>query len=118
VRSGTYSVHNGSTRLPEIPDVPYLDVDAAVSKDGRTVTLFVVNRSQDRDIATRLNLAGVSQGAQGEAKVLSSRDLYAGNDEEHREAVVPISRAFTAGPKFEYTFPRASLTALTIPASR
>jgi alpha-N-arabinofuranosidase len=118
VRSGTYSVHNGSTRLPEIPDVPYLDVDAAVSKDGGTITLFVVNRSLNRDLATRLNLAGVSRGAQGEAKVLSSRNLYSGNDEEHREAVVPVSRAFTAGPVFEYTFPRASLTVLSIPASR
>ena len=118
VHSGSYSVRNGSTRLPEIADVPYLDVDAAISKDGRTITLFVVNRSLDRDIATRLNLDGVSQGAHGKAAVLSATNLYAGNDEEHREAIVPISKAFTAGPKFEYTFARSSLTVLTIPALR
>ncbi len=37
---GSYSVAQGVDRLPEIASVPYLDVVAALSQDGRRLTLF------------------------------------------------------------------------------
>ncbi len=116
VESGSYSVHNGSTRLPDVSEVPYLDVNAAISKDGNTLTLFIVNRSLDRDITTRLNIAGIRRRTSGQAETLSSSNLYARNDEVHREAVAPVRSQFMAGSSFKYTFPRSSFTRLTIPA--
>lgn len=114
--SGSYSVHNGSIRLPDIREVPYLDVDAAISKDAKTLTLFIVNRSLGRDITTRLNIAGIRKRTPGQAQTLRSSNLYARNDEAHRKAVVPSGSQFMAGSTFEYTFPRSSFTRMTIPA--
>ena len=114
VNSGTYSIANGSGRIPEIADVPYLDVDAALSKDGRKVTVFVVNRSQDADLKTSFSIAGLHPGIEGKAQTLSSADIYAGNNEEEPEAITPQTKFFKAGPEFHYTFPRTSFTVLTI----
>lgn len=116
VNSGSYSIQNGSSRIPDIPDVPYLDVDAAVSKDGHTVTVFVVNRSQDADISTSLRVPGLRAETAGEAQTLSSPSIYAGNDEETPETITPQTRPLQAGPAFRYTFPRTSFTVLTFPA--
>jgi alpha-N-arabinofuranosidase len=114
VKSGTYTVHNGSTRIPEIEAVPYLDVDAAISQDGRTVTLFVVNRSQDRDLTAQLAIPGLRK-ATAQAQTLSAPSLYAANDEMDPEAIVPETKPVPVGPAFHYTFPRASFTVLTLP---
>ena len=115
VSSGTYSIQKGSSRIPDIPDVPYLDVDAAVSKDGRTISVFVVNRSQDTDISTTIWAPGVITGTVGEAQTLTSQSLYASNDEEQPEVVTPQTESFKAGEEFKYTFRRGSFTLLTIP---
>ena len=114
VESGNYAVHNGSTRIPDIERVPYLDVDTAASKDGKIVTIFVVNRSQDRDFDTDLQIAGIRKGATGQAQYITSSNLYEGNDEVSPLAVVPGTRSFSAGPEFHYTFPKASFTVLTL----
>lgn len=115
VNSGYYSIQNGSSRIPDIADVPYLDVDAAISKDGRTVTLFVVNRSQSEDISATLHLPGLSAGTLGEAQTLSSPDLYAGNSDEEPEAIIPQTTQVKAGAAFRYTFAHASFTLLSLP---
>ncbi len=110
VESGNYSVHHGVTRLPEIADVPYLDVTAAASKDNGTVTLFVVNRSMDRDIPTHIGLAGFQPGPRAEVTTLASDDLYAKNSEDSPTAVDLEKREVAAGANFRYQFPHASVT--------
>ena len=47
----SYNVQHGVTRLPETPDVPYLDVAAVLSKNERKLTLFCVNRHLNQDIS-------------------------------------------------------------------
>src|ERR1700730_466836 len=51
VQAEKYDVEQGSARLPSIPDVPYLDVVAALSDDK--LLLFCVNRHLTRDIPAR-----------------------------------------------------------------
>ena len=46
----------GVTRLPDISDVPYLDVVAALNQDGRRLTLFCVNRSLNTDIPANIRV--------------------------------------------------------------
>lgn len=114
VESGSYSVHQGITRVPEIADVPYLDVTATTSADKKHVTLFVVNRSLDRDITTEVSLAGTKVQARAETMTLNSEDLYAVNDETDPEAVVPAKHVANVGENFRYTFPHASVTRVSL----
>lgn len=116
VNSGEYSVHHGVTRLPEIADVPYLDVTATISRDGKQITLFVVNRSLDHDIATDISIPGQRVSTTGQAVMLQSADLYGLNDETHPTAITPKETAFIAGDTFRYTFPHASFTRLALTA--
>jgi alpha-N-arabinofuranosidase len=118
VNSGEYAIHHGVTRLPEIAGVPYLDVTATTSRDGKQITLFVVNRSLDRDIATDIALPGAHVSTTGQATVLQSADLYGKNDEEHPTAITPKEKPFTAGEKFAYTFPHASVIRLSLASAR
>jgi alpha-N-arabinofuranosidase len=117
VESGEYSVHNGTTRLPDIPHVPYLDVTATASKDGRTVTLFVVNRSLSQDIAADISLPGAKKQT-AEVITMQSGNLFARNSEEHPETLTPEKTSFPASDRFQYRFPQASVTRLTIQLSK
>ena len=54
--SPTYSVQGGVTRIPEIPDVPYLDTVAVHTAKG--ISLFCVNRSLNQDLKAEIALDG------------------------------------------------------------
>jgi alpha-N-arabinofuranosidase len=111
----TYNVEKGNPRIPEIRDVPYLDVVAALSESGDRLTIFCVNRDLDRDLATRFRVAGFRAGGQARVSTLAGSSIYDVNDERRPNAVVPFESAIkVAGPEFEYTFPRASVTVVEI----
>lgn len=114
VESGSYSVHQGVTRLPEIENVPYLDVTAASSKDGSKLTLFVVNRSMDRDIPAGISVDGLRPGSRAEVTSLTADDLYAKNSEEEPELVKPETKTVPAGNNFRYQFPHSSVTRIVL----
>ncbi len=118
VESGSYSVHNGVTRLPEIAHVPFLDVTATASKDGRTVTLFVVNRSLNKDIATDISVPGAKRNSNTDAVVFTSASLFNRNSEERPESLTPQNSSFTASERFRYSFPHSSVTRLTVTLGR
>jgi alpha-N-arabinofuranosidase len=81
VDAGSYSVHHGVRRLPEIDAVPYLDVVATLSKDGKTLTLFCVNRSLLTDIPARIRLHDFVSESAATVRLLSSRFITDSNDE-------------------------------------
>ncbi len=114
VASGSYRVHNGVTRLPEIANVPYLDVTATASKDGRTVTLFVVNRSLSQDIDTAITVPGARPDQGSEALTLQSASLFDRNSEERPVSLLPQRSTFASKPEFRFRFPHASVTRLTV----
>src|SRR5262249_10187347 len=78
-----YNVEDGSVRLPTIPDVPYLDVVAAVNDRRDTLTLFIVNRHLTRDIAARISITGFSPAGDGSVETLYASNVYDKNDEAH-----------------------------------
>ena len=81
--SQTYNIENGSTRLPTIKDVPYLDVVAALNDSGDRLTLFCVNRDLTRDLSTRIRTDGfLPKGA-------IAHSLYAANIYERNDEVDP-----------------------------
>ena len=114
VEGGEYTVHNGVSRLPEIPNVPYLDVTTVADKDGRTVTIFAINRSLAKPIAAELAVPGARRDQKAEVTEMISNDLWDENSEERPLALVPITRTVAASDHFRYTFPPASVTRIVL----
>jgi alpha-L-arabinofuranosidase len=109
-----YDVHDGITRIPEIPKVPYLDVVAALNDSKDTLTLFCVNRDLTRDLSADISLNGFVP-ASAKVTTLFSSSIYDQNDELHPEAVRPRSEPITIhSPRFQYTFRHESVTVIQL----
>ena len=110
-----YNVEQGSTRIPTIPDVPYLDVVSTLNEAGTKLTIFCVNRDLSRDITARIDIAGFSSAPLGTVRTLTASSIYETNDEvqpQHihtRESSVSISM-----PGFQYTFPHEGITLIEL----
>ncbi|HEY3414092.1 MAG TPA: alpha-L-arabinofuranosidase C-terminal domain-containing protein [Armatimonadota bacterium] len=113
VKVAQYDVEEGNTRIPNIPNVPYLDVVAALDESGETLVLFCVNRRIDGPISATISVAGFT--GPGKAQTLSSERITDSNNEEHPEAVKPVETdARPAGGKLEFQFPPASVTVIRL----
>lgn len=113
--AGTYGVHNGVSRLPEIANVPYLDAVAALNDNGDTLTLFIVNRHLTRDLATDVRLDGFTSKPVASVETLDAPSIYDGNsDDEPAHVVTARSTAQLHGDRFHFTFPHESVTVLTL----
>ena len=114
-KSGTYSVEHGVNRLPQIASVPYLDVAAAISADGKTLTLFCVNRSIATDIPTKIALHDFAADHQAEISVLNASSLADSNDEVSPDRVKPTeSREAIRPDGWSHVFPHGSVTVISI----
>jgi alpha-N-arabinofuranosidase len=115
--TGHYDVHHGILRLPEIPDVPYLDLMAALNKRGDRLTLFCVNRDLTRDIASTISIAGFEAGAKASVESLFASTIYEVNDETRPEAIVPVeSTVSVERSRLRYTFRHESVTRIELTA--
>lgn len=113
--SGSYAVSQGVNRLPEISSVPYLDVVAALSKDGKTLTLFCVNRSLSANIPANIHLHDFAGSGDATVHTLTSPNVGDANDESAPERVVPVDSADHLGASgWAHTFPHASVTVLSV----
>ncbi len=110
VSGPTYSIDK---RAP----LQYLDASATYNPKTRQIFLNVLNRSKDRNIATRIeNLEGRLAG-QAEVWELNHPDLKATHTFGDDKKVRPVTRAVTIAPTdggFTYTFPAHSLTILRL----
>jgi alpha-L-arabinofuranosidase len=117
----TYSVEHGVNRIPEIPDVPWLDIRAAQLANGN-VALFCVNRSLDRDFEATIAIRGFKPAGTATARTISAPSIYDRNDEDNPEAVsVTIDRVNVGnktGNSTSYTFPHASVVVIEFTPSR
>jgi alpha-N-arabinofuranosidase len=112
--SQTYDVDQGSTRLPKIAGVPYLDVVAAINSSGNKLTLFCVNRHLTRDIETRINLAGF-RPTNATARSIFANSIYQKNDETEPEHIHPRATTLsTESAEFKYTFRHESVTVIEL----
>jgi alpha-N-arabinofuranosidase len=110
----SHDVHEGNARIPEIPGVPDLDVVSALNEAGDTLTLFCVNRKTDEGIRSRVALSHFPV-ASVMASELRASSVFARNDEWRPDAIRPRPvEVEAAGSAFEYEFPPASVTVLTL----
>ena len=109
-----YDVDQGSTRLPKIADVPYLDVVAALNSSGNKLTLFCVNRHLTRDLETKINLAGFRPKS-ATAQSIFAGSIYEKNDEVEPEHIHPQETSIpVASPELRYTFRHESVTVIEL----
>lgn len=106
-----YSVEHGVSRLPEIQDVPWLDVRAALLANG-DLALFCVNRSLERDYHAVISLQGFEPAGAATAKIISAPSIYDRNDEDNPDAVGVTTDHPATGKATNFTFPHASVVVL------
>ncbi len=109
-----YDVDQGSSRLPKIADVPYLDVVAALNSSGSKLTLLCVNRHLTRDLETKIKLTGF-RPTTAAAHSIFAGSIYEKNDETEPEHIHPqeVSWSVTS-PELKYTFRHESVTVIEL----
>lgn len=116
--TGTYSVKGGNPSYPDVSDVPYIDVVATRSKDGKTLTLFCVNRSLTLDVPTSFDLAGFNPNDVADVQQIAAASRYMRNDEvePHQVYPQPSSIRITRGHRPSLTLPHESVTVIHLHA--
>ena len=110
-----YDVHNGLTSMPEVPDVPYLDVLATRNSTNGDLVLFVANRDTKNAIPATLKLQGFSAAAQAQVDTLAADSLATENTGDHPDTIRPVpSSLAVTGSEIRYEFPKLSLTVMTL----
>jgi len=109
-----YDVEQGSTRLPTIVNVPYLDVVAAINSSGNKLTLFCVNRHLTRDIEARIDVSGF-RPTNSTARSLFANSIYEKNDETEPEHIHPLTTSLSVDSgELKYTFRHESVTVIEL----
>ena len=105
----------GSAAVPEIADVPYLDVLATTSSERHNLVLFVVNRDSMKPIPAVIDVKGFSAGPQATVHTLNADSVLTGNDEAHPGSVTPATTSRKiAGDSLRYEFPAHSVTVISL----
>jgi alpha-N-arabinofuranosidase len=112
----TYSVSHGVNRLPEIANVPFLDVVAAESGNGKSLVLLCVNRHLTQPLTASFDLASLgAKGKTARVTTLTGENILAENDEENPNQVKPVTSTEAIHGAFTHKFPNASVTVIEIP---
>jgi alpha-N-arabinofuranosidase len=115
--SGTYNVTGGDRPLDHVEDIPYIDVVATRSADGKMLTLLCVNRSLNADVPVKFDLGALHAAAPAKVEQISAVSRYERNDEVEPNHIVPepgTIAASGAGP-LEITLPHESVTVVRAP---
>ena len=113
--AGVYQVRQGVKRLPQIDDVPYLDIAGTRNEAGDVLTLFCVNRSVSTDITAAIRLHDFSGARRAEIRMVHAEALSDQNDETeptHVKDDGTVEDIPESG--WTHVFPRASVTVITL----
>jgi alpha-L-arabinofuranosidase len=117
--SGTYNVAGGVRPLNKVQDVPYIDVVATRSSDGKTVTFLCVNRSLNQDVPTNFDLGTWHVSAPVQIQQISAASRYERNDDVEPNHIVPtqITIPVRSASPLSITLPHESVTVVRVPVS-
>jgi alpha-N-arabinofuranosidase len=101
-----------STR--EGKNVPYLDVVASKSADGKQIFIKVVNTNLERAVSTSVAISGARVTQRALASTIASRTMNDHNSFTTPNAIQIKQSAFVGGSKFVFNFPARSVTVLTL----
>jgi alpha-N-arabinofuranosidase len=102
--------------LDAVEDVPYIDVVATRSTDGKTLTLLCVNRHLEQDIPTRFDLGTLHAAAPATVRQIYAGSRYERNDEIEPQHVVPLDGAAKVSPNgaVSVVLPHESVTVIRV----
>jgi alpha-N-arabinofuranosidase len=83
--------------IPAMEDVPYLDAVASLSRDGKWLSLAVINRHAARELEAEITLAGAQLTGDVQAYVLDGPDMGARNSVDEPERVGIVEGGCAAG---------------------
>ncbi len=110
-----YDVHDGMTSMPEIPNVPYLDVLGTRNSASGDLALFVANRDWKNDTSATLRLQGFSAAAQAQVDTLAAKSPLEENTGDRPDAIRPVTSSLAVtGNEIRYVFPKLSVTVITL----
>jgi alpha-L-arabinofuranosidase len=104
-------------RVANRPPLGYLDVSATFNAQTREVAVNVLNRSKDRDLATRIENQEGRLAPDASVWELNHPDLKATHTFGDDRKIRPVTRRVTlslSNNAFTYTFPAHSLTILRL----
>jgi len=93
--SGSYMITDPHYLFPKSGEVPFLDVTATEDKDGRQVTVFIVNRSTDK-ISVKLVLDNWKP-QHLHLTQLSGNGTFDQNTDEHPDEILPSASDIASG---------------------
>ena len=94
--------------------VPYLDVVASRSSDGRHVYVKAVNTSPRQAMRTTITVTGVPIQPRGTIETLTAASLSAANSFSTPEAVRVTAARVTTAPSFAVDLPAHSVSVITL----
>ena len=112
--SPMFSISHGVTQMPEVKDVPFLDVVAAESEDRSGLLLFCVNRNPNGPETAEFDFGELNLSKTAQVTTVAADGLLEENDEYQPERISAITQPEAVGPTFHHTFPAASVTVIRI----
>jgi alpha-N-arabinofuranosidase len=121
-----YSEHKGSERLrvelggatfdtsKEGKNVPYLDVVASRSADGKNIFIKAVNTDQTHSSLTKISLPGVSIAPRAEIMIINAPSPQSWNSFRQPDTVSIKRLLVRAGNTFNVTLPKHSVSVLKL----
>jgi alpha-L-arabinofuranosidase len=98
--------------------LPALDVSATLDKTGKQVVLYVVNRSKDKALETKIDLAVGRFNGKAKISTINGPDIKSENTFSKKEVVKTKKHAIEVeGQSLTYEFEPHSVTALVCPIS-
>jgi alpha-N-arabinofuranosidase len=109
-----YDVRDGVDRVPQIPNVPWLDVVATLDSHRGDLTLFVVNRDWKNNVQASIHFQNFNPSSTAVLRTLDAESMLAENDEVHPDLVHPVENSVDViGQTLRHTYPKHSLTVMT-----
>jgi alpha-L-arabinofuranosidase len=113
--SGAYSVAQGIRPFDNVTGIPYIDVVATRSADGKTLRLLCVNRELNLDVPIRIDLGDFVPAGRADVEQIASTNRYETNTEIEPNHVVPQPSHLPVNGSGEtsYTIPHESVTVIS-----
>lgn len=99
-------------------NVPFLDVSASRTADGRRLYVKAVNADPSAPLSTRIVVEGVGVAPRAEMQVLTAPSLAESNDFSRPGAVSVRSVPVRAGASFTVMLPKHSVVVITLELTR
>ncbi|HEU4870595.1 MAG TPA: alpha-L-arabinofuranosidase C-terminal domain-containing protein, partial [Pyrinomonadaceae bacterium] len=122
-----YAKHHGDARLMtkvesptfntshEGTNIPYLDVTASQTADGKSIFIKAVNTSPTGALQTTITIQGVMPAPRAEVKTITAPSLNTSNDFSRPDAVSIQTSTVPTGRTFVVTLPKQSVSIIVCP---